>query len=215
MEQQPNDRTIRVHCLEVTEDKDGRTYITLEDEEDFRVRINTSMWTDNHLPVPDLGEISISADMYQTMFGDLHTKTKNELSRKILDGFTIIMQQKQVFQDDPELLNIRPDWLRSSIPGCSLEYNLGTIFKAWDTDDQLRLPDGQSFILTITYHPIESMDKYLAWNPQDGTFQGTGLSNWKNRLFFLRDMPAVSQPGNRPPLKNMRELLTKTGLISI
>jgi hypothetical protein len=215
MEQQPQDRTKRVHCLEVTEDKDGRTYITLEDEEDFRVRINTSMWTDNHLPVPATGEISISADMFKSLFDDLHTKTRNELSRKILDGFTTIMQQKHVFGEDPELLNIRPDWLRSSIPGCILEYNLGTLFKVWDNGDQLRLPDGKSFILTISYHPIKGAHKYLAWNPQDGIFDGSGIPVWKNRIFYLRNFPVILQPGNRPPLKNMRELLTKTGLISI
>jgi hypothetical protein len=57
------------------------------------------------------------------------------------------------------------------------------------------------------------MHYYEAWNAEDGIFKDTGLTNWKTRLFYLRDLPSVWEPGDRPTLENMKRLLVKTGLM--
>jgi hypothetical protein len=208
--------TVEVICIERLTTPDGRTHLVLENRESIRATIPAGVWTDNQEPVPEPGTIRISSAMHKSWFADTFRAAYDGYSRSIREGFSTIMQQRHVFEADLQLLNIKPNWFRSGMAYIGgFTYNFGTLLKAWSESDELRTPDGKSFIITLSGSPLSGMHYYEAWNAEDGIFKATGLTDWKTRLFYLKDFPAVQKPGDRPTLENMKRLLVKTGLLPL
>jgi hypothetical protein len=206
-----NNTTVEVECLDVDQDSPDQAMARLQDWDGIVAMVPTGVWLDNHLPVPAPGVTRISTAMHEAWFGPEHRRQRQEMSQRIRAGFKSIMASRHVFDEDPQLLNVSPDWFRSgtTLTG-SFGYSFGALFEAWSTGD-MSTPDG-GLLVSVSGSPLSGAHTYLAWGPGDELRTGRELPGWGQKLIHLRGIASNVRTVDATPLSGMRRLLEKVGI---